>query len=212
MWQVRGQKWCEDNSILPFLAIPVLHYFLRAFWKKYFFFFLFVFPPVWQLAFNISPTFSPFSPFPLVSFFPFLSPVTSATAFPTARATFLPYRQSYHPWECNRSHSILCCIAFTRGHRETAENLCRYSRPFNRVCPQSNSLWKMTSRSAFRCAGRGPAVTDPSTDLTKSCSTWVIDWDRTPTTHRTLSVFLEKVLVSIKKQSFLYVICISSRS
>ena len=41
--------------------------------------------------------------------------------------------------------------------------------PLNRVCPQSNSLWKMTSRSAFRCAGRGPAVTHPSTDqvLTK---------------------------------------------
>ena len=129
-------------------------------------------------------------PFPLFSFFPFLSPVTSATSFPTARATFLPYRQSYPPWECDRSHSLLCCMAFARGHRETAENLCRYSRPFNRVCPQSNSLWKMTSRSAFRCAGRGPAVTYPSTDPAESCLTWVIAWHRTPTTHRTLFVML----------------------
>ena len=77
------------------------------------------------------------------------------------------------PWECDRSHSLLCCIAFARGHRKTAENLCRYSRPFTRVCPQSNSLWKITSRSVFRCAGRGPAVTHPSTDPAKSCLTWV---------------------------------------
>ena len=103
---------------------------------------------------------------------------------------FLLYHQSYPPWECDRSHSLLCCIAFARGHRKTAENLCRYSRPFNRVCPQSNSLWKMTSRLAFRCAGRGPPVTHPSTDQVKSCLTWVIAWHRTPTTHRTLSVLL----------------------
>ena len=41
------------------------------------------------------------------------------------------------PWECDRSHSLLCCIVFARGHRETAENLCRHGRPFNRVYPQS---------------------------------------------------------------------------
>ena len=101
---------------------------------------------------------------------------------------FLLYRQNYRPWECDRSHFLLCCIAFARGHRETAENLCRYSRPFNRVCPQSNSLWKITSRSAFQCAGHGPTVTHPSTDPAQSCLTWVIAWHRTPTTHRTLSV------------------------
>ena len=30
---------------------------------------------------------------------------------------FLPYRQSYPPppWECDRSHSLLCCIAFARS-------------------------------------------------------------------------------------------------
>ena len=31
MWPVRGKKWWEDNSVVPFLAIPVLYYFLRAF-------------------------------------------------------------------------------------------------------------------------------------------------------------------------------------
>ena len=127
--------------------------------------------------------------FPLSSAVPFLSPVT---------CHFLLYRQSYPPWECDRSHSLQCCIAFARGHRETAENLCRYSWPFNRVCPQSNSLWKMTSRSAFRCADRGPAVTYPSTDPAKSCLTWVIAWHRTPTTHRTLSI-PSKVIVSTWK-------------
>ena len=121
--------------------------------RKYIFF-LFVLP-VWQLALNTSPTFFPFL------LLPFLIPIHFRH--------FLPYRQSYPPpWECDHSHSLLCGIAFARGHRETAENLCRYSRPFNRVCPQSNSLWKMTSRSAFRCAGRGPAVTHPSTNPAKS--------------------------------------------
>ena len=78
---------------------------------------------------------------------------------------FLPYRQSHPPWECDRSHSVICCIAFAEGHRVTAENLCRYSRLFNKVCPQYEILWKMTSRSAFRCAGCGPAVTHPSEKL-----------------------------------------------
>ena len=45
------------------------------------------------------------------------------------------------------SHFLLCCIAFARGHRKTAENLCRYSQPFHRVCPQSTVSGKMTSRS-----------------------------------------------------------------
>ena len=120
--------------------------------------------------------------FPLFSSFPSLSPDIS---FLTARGTL--------PWECDRSHYLLCCITFAQGHRETAKNLRRYSRPFNRVCPQSNSLWKMTSRSAFRCAGRGPAVTHPNTCPAKSCSTWVITWHRTPTTHRTLSVIFQIV-------------------
>ena len=92
------------------------------------------------------------------------------------------------PWECDRSHSLLCCIAFARGHRETAENLCRYSRPFHRVCPQSTVTEKMSSRSAFGYAGCGPAVTHPSTVPTPSCVTCVMAWCRTPITHRTLSV------------------------
>ena len=97
-----------------------------------------IFYSCFHLYGNLPLTYPP--PFPLFSFFPFLSPVTSATSFPTARATFLPYRQSYPPWKCDRIHSLLCCIAFAQGHRETAENLCRYSLPLNRVCPQSNSL------------------------------------------------------------------------
>ena len=130
--------------------------------------------------------------FPLSSTVPSLSP-----------CHFLLYRQSYHPWECDRSHSLLCCIAFARGHRETAENLCRYSRPFNRVCPQSNSLWEMTSRSAFRSAGRGPAVIHPSTDPAKSCLTRVIAWHRTPTTHRTLSMSkCQYFIVSIVQEKY----------
>ena len=50
------------------------------------------------------------------------------------------------------------------------------------------SLWKMTFCLVFRDAGRGPAVTHPSTDPAPSCLTWVTAWYRTPTTHRTLSV------------------------
>ena len=55
----------------------------------------------------------------------------------------------------------------------------------------------MTSRSAFRCAGRGPAVTHPRIDPAKSCLTWVIAWHRTPITHRTLSVAKYMFLTSL---------------
>ena len=54
----------------------------------------------------------------------------------------------------------------------------------------------MTSRSAFRCAGGGPAVTHPSTDPAKSCLTCVIAWHRTPTTHRALSVRFQYFIYS----------------
>ena len=132
----------------------------------------------------------------LISFSPY------SLFFPCPFRHFLPHRQSHLPsfltarvtplpsMKMWRSHSLLCCIAFARGHRETAENLCWYSRPFNGVC----SLWKMTSRSVFRCAGRGPAVTHPSTDPAISCLTWVIAWHRPPTTHWILSVI--KVIVT----------------
>ena len=147
------------RSLLVLASCIEIYYFLAdaKYTILFFYFFLFVFSSCMATCLiHIPHLFSPFLRRP------FLIP-----------CHFLLYRQSYPPWECDRSHSLLCCIAFARGHRETAENLCRYSRPFNRVCPQSNSLWKMTSRSAFRCAGRGPAVTHPSTDPAKSCLTWV---------------------------------------
>ena len=117
--------------------------------------------------------------FHLSSAFPSLSPVTSLRRPPLENVTvaILSYSVSH----------------LHEGTGKLRKTLCWYSRPFNRVCPQSNSLWKMTSRSAFRCAGRGPVVTHPSTDPAKICLTWVIAWHRTPTTHRTLSVG-EKVL------------------
>ena len=72
--------------------------------------------------------------------------------------------------------SYICCIWFVRGHRETAENMCWYSRPFNRVCPESTVSEKITFRSVFRCAGRGLAVNHPSTDPAASCLTEAIAW------------------------------------
>ena len=88
-----------------------------------------------------------------VSFFPmfhfhaffFLFVVPSVSLFPCTYPlplsfTFFPPEVS--PWECDCSHSFLCYIAFARRRKETAENLCRYNRPFNRVCFQSTSLWK----------------------------------------------------------------------
>ena len=52
----------------------------------------------------------------------------------------------------------------TRAQEFLAENLCRYSWPFHRVCPQSTVSERMTSRSAFPYASRAPAVTHLSTD------------------------------------------------
>ena len=140
IWSHRGSlmkngKQCARSNFVYFSYICL------------FYFIFFVFPPVWLPALYIS-----------LTLFPFPSP---SLPYPLSLPSVLP---ELPPWECDRSHSLLCCIAFARGHRETAENLCWYSRPCNRVCPQSNSLWKMTSRSAFRCAGLGPAVTHSSTD------------------------------------------------
>ena len=121
------------------------------------------------------------SPYPF-----FLSSFLPVSAF----FNFFPARgpPPLPPWECDRSHSLLRCIAFAWGHRKTAENLCRYSRPFHSVCPQSTISEKMACSSAFRNAGRRPGVTHPSTDLAPGCLTWVTAWCRTPTTHQTLSV------------------------
>ena len=60
----------------------------------------------------------------------------------------------FPPWECDRSHSLICCIAFSRGHRETAENLCRYSRPFNSLYPVYQSLKNDLPLSVSMCRPR----------------------------------------------------------
>ena len=88
--------------------------------------------------------------FPVAPFFPF---PLSFTFFSSQRSP---------PWECDCKHSLLCCIAFAQGHMKTAEKLCRYSRPFHRVCPQSKVSEKMTSRSVFRYAGGHPSKYWPS--------------------------------------------------
>ena len=95
-------------------------------------FFLFAVPPVCSVdIYNL------FSLFILSSFFLFLS---------------LPFRQRFLPWKCDNSYSLLCCIAFARGHRKTAENgkLVPIHRPFNRIYPQSTVSEKMTFHWAFR--------------------------------------------------------------
>ena len=124
--------------------------------------------------------FSPFFPFPL--FFRILP-----ARGPPLRMWPLPF--------------LLSCIAFAWGHSKTAENLCRYSRPFYRVCPQSTVSEKMTPHSAFRYADRRPAVTHSSTDPVPSCLTSMTVWYRTPTTHRTLtlifSIFLNDFFLNL---------------
>ena len=114
--------------------------------------------------------------FPLSFPFPFLSLVTS---FFTARV--IPHE--------NMTAAILS-YALSHLHEGTGKlrKTCADTIDHLTVCSQSNTVWKMTSHSAFRCAGRGPAVAHPSTDPAKSCLTWVIAWHRTPPTHRTLSV------------------------
>ena len=118
---------------------------LRVAVKADIYFFLFVFPPVWLLVFYISPTF-----FPLSSAFPFLSP-----------CHFLLYRQSY-PHE-NVTAAILS-YAVSHLHERTGK--------LRKTCADTvGHLTESVPSQQFRCAGRGPAVTHPSTDPAKSCLT-----------------------------------------
>ena len=88
-------------------------------WKLYFNVFLFIFPPVWRFTFLHPYPLFPFPPFffslSFISFQPVVSPLRMTMKM-----------QPFSP--------MLYCIAFARGHKETAENLCRYSWPFNRLC------------------------------------------------------------------------------
>ena len=120
---------------------------------------------------------------------------------------FLLYRQSYPPpppppWEYDRSHSLLCCIAFARGRRETAENLCRYSQPFNRVCPQSNSLWKNDlprSVSMYRPrTGGHPSKYWPSEKLLHLSDRLAPDTYHTPNTKKYFSLLQWKFILNPK--------------
>ena len=123
-----------------------------------------------------------------------LFPFTAFFPFPLSLTFFPP---EVPPWKCDRSYSLLCCIAFARGHRETAENLCRYSRPFNRVYPQSTVCEKITSHSAFQYARYGLAVTHPSTEPPPSYLTWMTAWYQTPTTRRRLSVIIIIIIYNL---------------
>ena len=118
----------------------------------------------------------PFSPFHLLPFF--------------IPCHFLPYHQSYPPPPENVTAAILS-YAVSHVHEGTGKlrKTCADTVDhFTESVPSLQSLKKMTSRSAFRCAGRRLAVTHPSSDPVKSCLTWVIAWHRTSITHRTLSV------------------------
>ena len=44
MWLLRGQKWCKDNFVLPFLAILVLYYFKGGGVKLFVFIEMTIFP------------------------------------------------------------------------------------------------------------------------------------------------------------------------
>ena len=118
---------------------------------------------------------------------------------------FLSYHQSHLPAlppelspppphkNVTRSHSPLCCIALARGHRETAKTCADIVGYFNSVCPQCNSIRKMTSRSAFlmcrtRTGGHSSKYwpSERLLDLGDSLA---------PTTHRILSVLILKYVL-----------------
>ena len=140
--------------------------------KKYavFFFFYSCFHLYGNLPYTYPPPFSPFLRRP------FLIP-----------CHFLPYRQSYPLWECDRS---LFSYAVSRLREGTGKLQKTCADTVGHLTESVSNLTvseKITSRSAIRYARRGLAVTHPSTDLAKSCLNWVVAWHRTPTTHRTLS-------------------------
>ena len=126
----------------------------------------FVVPPEWRLHYFTHPY--PFSSFDLS--------VLSLSFF-----YFVPARGTL--WECDRSHSFLCCIAFVQRDRETAETCANIVGPLLYTVSEK---WPPTLR--FECAGHEPAVTHTSTEVAQSCLTCVTAWNWTPTTHRTLSM------------------------
>ena len=97
-----------------------------------------------------------------------------------------PSQQRFPLWEYDRSHSLLWYIAFARGSREAAENLCRYSRPSKKL-RRSDSLWKMTSRGVSMCRLRTGAY---SFGYWPSC---LLGWLPEPDISHTKKIYTQNI-------------------
>ena len=139
------------------------NYHMRDF--NIFFKFIFIFFYTWLHLYgycilHIPTPASPFFPFSLSSRFPF--------------HYFLPTRAPPPPPE----NVIAAIISYAVSHlhegtwklRKTYADTVGYLQSLSPVY----SLWKKNSRSAFRYAGRGPAVAHRSTDPAPSYLTWLI--------------------------------------
>ena len=94
---------------------------------------MFLIPPVWKLPYSHPHCFFP--NFPISFSLPFF--------------LSLPYSQSFPAWEYDYGHSLLYCIAFAREPGKIAQNLYRYSRPFNRVSLQTTISEKWPPAQRF---------------------------------------------------------------
>ena len=99
-----------------------------------------------------------------------ISTPTLPPFFPVSPFLSLSSRQWSPSWKCDRSYSFLCCIAFAWGHRETAENLCRYYLPFNSFClqPTVSKKWPPVQRLDLQALDRRSPIqvlTQHETDL-----------------------------------------------
>ena len=115
----------------------------------------------------------------------------------------LPSRQRSHPWECDRGHSLLCCIAFAEGTvklRKTCANTVGHLT----ICPQSTVSEKMTSRSAFWYAQAADRRL-PIHVLTQRETAW---FGRLPGTGHTKRYRLYYDCIIITFCTFTYSICL----
>ena len=119
-WEI-SPKCNHDSPILPYFIYSYIYLYIRN--STCMAIALYIFPPL----------------FPLSSFLPSLPFIL-----------LLSSRQSFPSWECDRSHSLVCRIAFTR-----AQGICRKT-----VYLQSKVYEKWAPAQRFNC----PTVTHPSTD------------------------------------------------